>query len=77
MDSAGTLAILPPGTPLIVGIDKASEIFDVSPKVLTKLYALHDDFPAGKLAEGNSRLLFDVARCYGWFARYLGTDAGE
>ena len=77
MDSAGTLAILPPGTPLIVGIDKASEIFDVSKSTLQKLYALHDDFPAGKLGENNSKLMFDVMRCYAWFARDLGTDAAD
>lgn len=69
--------ILPPGTPLIVGIDKASELFGLSPTTLRKLYALHDDFPAGKLGENNSMLLFDVMRCYGWLARYLGTDAEE
>lgn len=77
MDGAGTLMILPPGTPLMVGIDKAAELFDVSERTLTKLYALHDDFPAGKLNEGNSKLMFDVMRCYAWFARYLGTDTAD
>lgn len=77
MDSAGTLAILPPGTPLIVGIDKAAEMFSVSATTLRKLYAMHDDFPAGKLGENNSTLLFDVMRCYRWFARYLGTDSAD
>lgn len=77
MDGVGTLMILPPGTPLMVGIDKAAELFDVSKGTLSKLYALHDDFPAGKLNEGNSKLMFDVMRCYAWFARYLGTDAAD
>jgi len=76
MDHAGTMMILPPGTPLIVNIDKAAEIFSVSATTLRKLYALYDDFPAGKLNENNSPLLFDVVRCYDWFARNLGTDAG-
>lgn len=77
MDSAGTLAILPPGTPLIVGIDKATELFSVSEATLRKLYAMHDDFPAGKIGKNSSTLLFDVMRCYAWFARYLGTDAAD
>lgn len=76
-DSAGTLLILPPGTPLIVGIDKAAEMFGVSATTLRKLYAMHDDFPAGKLGENNSTLLFDVMRCYSWLAHYLGTDLME
>lgn len=76
MDHAETMMILPPGTPLIVTIDKAAEMFSVSATTLRKLYALYDDFPAGKLNENNSPLLFDVVRCYDWFARNLGTDAG-
>lgn len=70
-------AIMPPGTPLFCGIEKATELFDLGQTTLKKLYALHDDFPAAKLGENNSKLLFDVARCYAWFARYLGTDGGE
>lgn len=77
MDHAGTMMILPPGTPLIVNIEKAAEMFSVSATTLRKLYALYDDFPAGKLSENNSPLLFDVVRCYDWFARYLGTDAAD
>lgn len=77
LEGAGTITILPPGTPLIVGIDKAAELFSVSATTLRKLYAMHDDFPAGKLGENNSSLLFDVTRCYAWFARYLGTDLME
>ena len=68
------MVILPPGTPLIVGIDRAAEMFGVSPTTLRKLYAMHDDFPAGKLGVNNSTLLFDVMKCYEWFERYLGTD---
>lgn len=77
MEGAGTITILPPGTPLIAGIDKAAELFSVSATTLRRLYAMHEDFPAGKLGENNSTLLFDVARCYAWLARYLGTDLGE
>lgn len=76
MERAGTMLILPPGTPLIVTIDEAAKLFSVSATTLRKLYALYDDFPAGKLSENNSPLLFDVMRCYDWFARILGTDAG-
>lgn len=55
MEGAGTITILPPGTPLIVGIDRAAELFSVSATTLRRLYAMHEDFPAGKLGEKTAR----------------------
>lgn len=77
MDSAGTMTILPPGTPLFADIDRAAELFGESPTTLRQLIRRHEDFPAGKFGRNNNKLLFDVPRCYAWFARYLGTDGGE
>lgn len=77
METAGTLAILPPGTPLLVDINGAAELFGVSVRMLRILRAEHEDFPAGQLHGGTSNILFDVPRCYAWFARHLGTDAAD
>lgn len=77
MDSAGTMAILPPGTPLIVDADGAAELFGVGKRVLQDLRIKHPDFPAGQIGGNNSKWLYDVPRCYAWFARYLGTDAAD
>lgn len=77
MDSAGTKTILPPGTPLFADIDRAAELFGESPTTLRQLIRRYEDFPAGKFGRNNNKLLFDVPRCYAWFARYLGTDGGE
>lgn len=69
--------ILPPGTPLFVTIDRAAELFGESPATLRQLRLIHEDFPAGKFGRNNQKLLFDVPRCYAWFARQLGTDLME
>jgi len=69
--------ILPPGTPLIVDIDTAAQLFGESPATLRALRLANPDFPAGKLGRNNQKLLFDVPRCYQWFARQLGTDLME
>ena len=68
---------LPPGTPLIADIDKAAELFGQCPTALRQLRLAHADFPAGKMGKNNNKLLFDVPRCYAWFARRLGTDLME
>lgn len=73
MDKAGSAVILPPGTPLIAGIETASGLLGVSVKRLRELRQEYDDFPAGKLGANTSNLLFDVPRCYDWFARHIGT----
>lgn len=74
---AETSIVLPPGTPLFATIDKAAELFGESPTTLRQLRLQYEDFPAGKFGQNNQKLLFDVPHCYAWFARQLGTDAGE
>ncbi len=69
--------MLPPGTPLFVTIDRAAELFGESPTTLRQLRLIYEDFPAGKFGRNNQKLLFDVPRCYAWFARQLGTDLME
>lgn len=71
------MTILPPGTPLFATIDKAAELFGESPTTLRQLRLQYEDFPAGKFGTNNQKLLFDVPRCYAWFARQLRTDAGD
>lgn len=77
MDRAGTMMILPPGTPLFATIDRAAELFGESPTTLRQLRLQYEDFPAGKFGSNNQKLLFDVPRCYAWFSRMLGTDAAD
>lgn len=69
--------VLPPGTPLFATIDRAAELFGESPTTLRQLRLQYEDFPAGKFGSNNQKLLFDVPRCYAWFARMLGTDAAD
>lgn len=69
--------MLPPGTPLFATIDRAAELFGESPTTLRQLRLQYEDFPAGKFGSNNQKLLFDVPRCYAWFARQLGTDLME
>ena len=69
--------MLPPGTPLFATIERAAELFDESPTTLRQLRLQYEDFPAGKFGRNNQKLLFDVPRCYAWFARQLGTDLME
>lgn len=71
------MTILPPGTPLFVTIDRAAELFGESPTTLRQLRLQYEDFPAGKFGRNNQKLLFDVPRCYAWFARMLGTDVAD
>lgn len=74
MDSAGTMAALPPGTPLLAKTRKAAQIFDMSAATLYRLRQRYPDFAALTVRTGKD-VLYDVPRCYAWFARYLGTDA--
>ena len=69
--------MLPPGTPLFATIDRAAELFGESPTTLRQLRLQYEDFPAGKFGRNNQKLLFDVPRCYAWFARQLETDLME
>lgn len=76
-ESCAGVSPLPAGTPLFADVKTAAGLFDMSPRLLTNLRLSHRDFPAGKLGENSSKVLYDIPRCYAWFARRLGTDAKE
>lgn len=73
MDTAGTRAILPPGTPLLAKTAQAAKLFDLSVTALYRLRVSHPDFKALTIKTGRE-VLYDVPRCYAWFAQYLGAD---
>jgi hypothetical protein len=73
VDTAGTWAILPPGTPLMAKTRQAVKLFDLSAATLYRLRARYPDFRALTIKSGKD-VLYDVPRCYGWFAQYLGAD---
>lgn len=73
MDTAGARAMLPPGTPLLARTAEACKIFDLSPASLYRLRARYPDFRALTIKTGRE-VLYDVPRCYAWFAGWLGAD---
>lgn len=76
MDTAGTMAILPPNTPLLAKTARAVEIFDIPRNQLLKLRRMYPDFPAVKVGRD---VYYDIPRCYAWFGEYLGAtiETGE
>lgn len=73
MDSAGTMAILPPNTPLLAKTPRAAEIFDVTPRQLYNLRKTRPDFKLLTVRVGRD-IYYDVPKCYAWFGNLLGTD---
>ena len=73
MDSAGTRAILPPGTPLLAKTRQAVKIFDISAATLYRLRMRYPDFAALTVRTGKD-VLYDVLRCYEWFGQWLGAE---
>ena len=67
---------LPPGTPLFATTARAVELFGISKRALSDLRSKHEDFPARQQVDGGN-VLYDVPRCYAWFARHLGTDCAD
>lgn len=73
MGTAGTLAVLPPGTPLMAKTPRAAELFDISPRQLRNLRLAHKDLNALTVKVGRD-VYYDVPKCYAWFGEYLGAS---
>lgn len=58
---------------LLANTDRASELFGVSAATLYRLRARYPDFRACTLKTGK-QVLYDVPRCYAWFAQFLGGE---
>lgn len=71
MDAAGTMAILPPGTPLLAKTPRAAKIFDITERQLYELRRKYPDIPTVKIGRD---CYYDIPRCYEWFSQYLGAD---
>lgn len=73
MDTAGTMAVLPPGTPLMAKTSEATRLFGMSRTTLYRLRRDHKDFKALTIKTGRD-VLFDVPRVYEWLARFGGAE---
>ena len=73
--SAEVEPMMPPGTPLLAKTERAAEIFGVSEKTLYRMRVHYPDFDKLTIKTGRE-VLFDVPRCYQWFAQYLGESIG-
>ena len=69
---AASMALLPPGTPILARPKRAAELFDISERQLANLKGMNPDFPAFKIG---GALLYDIPRCYAWFGDHI--DSGE
>lgn len=73
--SAEAEPMMPPGTPLLAKPERAAEIFGVSAKTLYRMRLCNSEFDRLTIKIGNE-VLYDVPRCYQWFAQYLGESIG-
>lgn len=73
MDTAGTMAILPPNTPLLAKTPRAAEIFDVTPRQLYKLRRYYPELAQCTVKVGRD-VYYDVPKCYAWFGEFLGAN---
>lgn len=62
---------LPEGTPLMAKTPRAAKLFDISERQLRYLRVRYKDLDALTVKVGRDRL-WDVPKCYAWFAEYLG-----